>query len=255
MAEQEWVFVAALAVFALAGVVKGVVGLGLPTVSMALLALLMPAGQAAAWLLLPSLVTNVVQMHPVPALMPVLRRLWPMQAGIVLGTLGGMGCWGPVGALPVARMALGLALVAYAAWGLWGRSAAIPVRHQAWLGLACGLATGGIAALTGVFVVPAVAFLQALNLPRQALMQAMGLSFTVSTVALGLGMAGAAPAVPRAGGFAWGQAVLVSALMLLPALAGMAWGARLRERLSPPVFKRVLMLSLLVLGAYMCIAG
>ena len=120
MAEQEWVFVAALAVFALAGVVKGVVGLGMPTVSMALLALLMPAGQAAAWLLLPSLVTNVVQMRPVAALMPVLRRLWPMQAGIVLGTLGGMGCWGPVGALPVARMALGLALVAYAAWGLWG---------------------------------------------------------------------------------------------------------------------------------------
>ena len=248
-------FVAAVAVFALAGVVKGVVGLGLPTVSMALLALLMPAGQAAAWLLLPSLVTNVVQMRPVPALAPVLRRLWPMQAGIVLGTLGGMWCWGPVGALPVARTALGLALMVYAAWGLWGRSAVIPARHQAWLGLVCGVVTGGITALTGVFVVPAVAFLQALNLTRQALMQAMGLSFTVSTVALGLGMAWVASSGPQAGRSLWGSAVLVSALMLLPALAGMAWGARLRERLSPQVFKRVLMLSLLVLGAYLGLAG
>ena len=255
MAGQEWVFVAAVAVFALAGVVKGVVGLGLPTVSMALLALLMPAGQAAAWLLLPSLVTNVVQMRPVPALAPVLRRLWPMQAGIVLGTLGGMWCWGPVGALPVARMALGLALMVYAAWGLWGRSAVIPARHQAWLGLVCGLVTGGITALTGVFVVPAVAFLQALNLTRPALMQAMGLSFTVSTVALGLGMAWGASSGPQAGRSLWGSAVLVSALMLLPALAGMVWGARLRERLSPQVFKRVLMLSLLVLGAYLGLAG
>src|SRR5256885_17063300 len=70
-----WVLAAAVAVFGLAGVVKGVVGLGLPTVSMALLALFMPAGQAAAWLLLPSLVTNVVQMRAMPSLRPLLRRL------------------------------------------------------------------------------------------------------------------------------------------------------------------------------------
>ena len=42
---------------------------------------------------------------------------------------------------------------------------------------------------------------------------------------------------------------------LLPALAGMAWGERLRQSLSPQVFKRVLMLGLLALGIYMCARG
>jgi uncharacterized membrane protein YfcA len=39
MWDAWWMLAAAVAVFGLAGVVKGVVGLGLPTVSMALLAL------------------------------------------------------------------------------------------------------------------------------------------------------------------------------------------------------------------------
>lgn len=248
-----WMLVAAMAVFALAGVVKGVVGLGLPTVSMALLALFMPAGQAAAWLLLPSLVTNVVQMRPLALLWPVLRRLGWMQLGIVTGTLGGMLWWGPVGEAAVARTALGVALVLYALWGLWGPGLQVPGRHQAWLGLACGLLTGAITALTGVFVVPAVAFLQSLALARQALMQAMGLCFTVSTLALGAGMALAR--APGHESLPWSSTALVSALMLLPALAGMAWGERLRQSLSPQVFRRVLMLSLLALGIYMCVRG
>src|SRR5215469_7031248 len=76
-----WVLVAA--VFTLAGVVKGVIGLGLPTLSMALLALWMPPAEAAALLIVPSLVTNVWQLRPWPAIGPIARRLGGMQIGIV----------------------------------------------------------------------------------------------------------------------------------------------------------------------------
>lgn len=244
---QPGLLLGAVLVFALAGVVKGVVGLGLPTVSMALLALFMPTGQAAAWLLLPSLVTNVLQMRPAASLGPVLRQLWPMQLGVVVGTLGGVWWWGPLGQAAGARTLLGAALALYALWGLWGRAVTLPHRHQGWLGAVAGLVTGGITALTGVFVVPAVAYLQALQLPRQALMQAMGLSFTVSTLALGLGLSG----VAGGSGPLDGAALGASAAMLLPALLGMAAGERLRSRLSATAFKRVLMGSLLALGAYM----
>ena len=244
---QPGLLLGAVLVFALAGVVKGVVGLGLPTVSMALLALFMPTGQAAAWLLLPSLVTNVLQMRPAASLGPVLRQLWPMQLGVVVGTLGGVWWWGPLGQAAGARTLLGAALALYALWGLWGRAVALPQDHQGCMGAVAGLVTGGITALTGVFVVPAVAYLQALQLPRQALMQAMGLSFTVSTLALGLGLSGLAGSSGPLDGAALGA----SATMLLPALLGMAAGERLRSRLTATAFKRVLMGSLLALGAYM----
>ena len=247
---QPGLLLGAVLVFALAGLVKGVVGLGLPTVSMALLALFMPTAQAAAWLLLPSLVTNVLQMRPAASLGPVQRRLWPMQLGVLVGTLGGVWWWGPLGQAAGARQLLGAALALYALWGLWGlwgRAVTLSPGHQGWLGAVVGLVTGGITALTGVFVVPAVAYLQALQLPRQALMQAMGLSFTVSTLALGVGLSGLA----GGSGPLDGVALWASAAMLLPALLGMAAGERLRSRLSATAFKRVLMGSLLALGAYM----
>src|SRR5262245_4778929 len=60
MLDGTTLFVAA--VFALAGLVKGVIGMGLPTVSMGLLAVVMSPLEAAALLVLPSFLTNLWQM-------------------------------------------------------------------------------------------------------------------------------------------------------------------------------------------------
>lgn len=232
---------AVVAVFILAGVVKGVVGLGLPTISMALLALVMAPAQAAALLIVPSLITNLWQALPWVTLRAVLRRIAGMQAGVCIGTVAGALWLGPPSG-EWAGICLGLALVAYAAWGLFGSPPAVPPRHEAWLGLAVGAVTGVITAATGVFVIPAVPYLQALKLDKDALIQAMGISFTVSTVALAAGLW-------LNGGYTAGAAS-ASVLMLLPALAGMALGQRLRGRLSPRTFKLCFMISLALLGAY-----
>ena len=104
-------------VFALAGIVKGALGIGLPTISMGLLATVMPPLQAAAILLLPSFVTNVWQMVAGPSLATVLRRLWPMMLAVCVGTWAGLGMM--TGA--TARFGttfLGVALVVYAVAGL-----------------------------------------------------------------------------------------------------------------------------------------
>ncbi len=231
-------------VFMLAGFVKGVVGLGLPTLSMALLALMMPPADAAALLVVPSLLTNLWQARPWHRLGPLLRRLLPMQAGVCAGTLAGAWLWGaPAGAW--ASLALGLALIAYAAWALEGPPLAVTPRTERRWGAAVGAVTGLVTAATGVFVVPAVPWLQALGLRRDELMQAMGVSFTVSTLALGAGLAASAHAS--------GPVLGLSALMLLPAVAGMALGQALARGISAALFRRVFMGSLWVLGVYMVV--
>jgi len=233
--------VAAAAVFVLAGVVKGVIGLGLPTLSMALLALWMPPAAAAALLVVPSLATNVLQMQPWPSLGRMLRRLGGMQAGIVAGTLAG--AWAFDGlASAGAALALGAALVAYAAWGLLGRPLKVPARHEAWLGALCGGVTGAITAWTGVFVLPAVVYLQGLRLERDELVQAMGICFTTSTLALGavLLLQGRYPAA----------AAGASLVMLVPAMLGMALGQWLRQRMPLAVFRRCFFFGLAAFGAY-----
>ena len=241
---------AIVAVFVLAGVVKGVVGLGLPTISMALLALVMAPAQAAALLIVPSLITNLWQARPWATLGAVLRRIAGMQAGVCAGTLAGALWLGPPSG-QWAGVCLGLALAAYAAWGLFGAPPQLPPdmppRRPQLLGAAAGALTGVITAATGVFVIPAVPYLQALDLDKDQLIQAMGISFTVSTVALAAGLG-------LNGGYTAGAAG-ASLLMLLPALAGMALGQRLRHRLSARTFKLCFMVSLALLGAYQAVRG
>jgi hypothetical protein len=147
---------------------------------MGLLSTVMPPAVAAAILVVPSFVTNAWQLLAGPAVTRLLRRLWPMMLGIVLGTVGGA-------ALLVrvdprwSGLALGLALVLYAAYALVSPALSVPSRVQPWLSPIVGLLTGAITGATGVFVMPAVPYLQALQLDRDELVQALGLSFTVST--------------------------------------------------------------------------
>ena len=83
--------VAVALTFCLAGFVKGVLGLGLPTLAMGLLGVVMAPAEAAALLIVPSLVTNIWQLSAGPRLAELVRLLWPMLAGICVGTWAGAG--------------------------------------------------------------------------------------------------------------------------------------------------------------------
>lgn len=232
--------------FILAGTVKGVIGLGLPTVAMGLLGLAMPPAQTAALLIVPSTLTNLWQLAAGGHLLALLRRLGPTLAAIFVGTLVGS-AWLGINSGLWAAHALGAALLVYAAYGLLGPGLRLAPGREGWLGPLCGLLTGLVTAVTGVFVMPAVPYLQSLGLSRDELIQALGLSFTVSTVALALGLAG-----QDALG---SQALGASLLMLAPALLGMLAGQWLRQRISAALFKRCFFIGMAVLGGHLLING
>jgi hypothetical protein len=118
-------------VFLLAGAVKGVVGLGLPTVAVGLLGLVMAPREAAALLVIPSLVTNAWQLFSGPAIGPLLRRLWPMLVAILVGTLAGGALLPPAGSAG-AVAALGGTLVLYGASGLAAFRLEVAPRWSRW---------------------------------------------------------------------------------------------------------------------------
>lgn len=232
----------ALAAFLLAGFVKGVIGLGLPTVAMGLLSVAMAPVQAAALLIVPSIVTNLWQLLAGPSFAALVGRLWPMLAGVLAGTLIGTGLMTGSSARWAAA-GLGLALVIYAVIGLASLRFTVPPAREWWLSPLIGAATGVVTAATGVFAIPAVPYLAALGLSKEDLIQALGLSFTVSTVGL---------ALARTGGFHTAE-VGASLLAVLPALAGMAFGGWLRGRVSEAVFRRCFFLGLLGLGGHIAV--
>ena len=212
--------------FLAAGLVKGVTGMGLPTVAMGLLGTAMAPAAAAALLVLPSFVTNVLQMTAGPGALRLVARLWPMLLARVDPH--------------TASLALGLTLILYAAYALAAPNLALPRRHEVWLGPVVGVATGLVTGATGVFVVPAVPYLQALRLDKDELVQALGLSFTVSTVALAIGLA-------THGAFELEQLGL-SALAIAPALLGMWIGQAIRARISARRFRQCFLAFLIGLG-------
>ncbi|WP_213778456.1 sulfite exporter TauE/SafE family protein [Caballeronia sp. dw_276] len=225
--------------FLIAGTVKGVTGMGLPTVAMGVLGTLMLPAQAASLLILPSLITNVWQLLAGPGVVALVKRFWWMMAGIVVGTVfaasfiaGSGGAWAVTG--------LGAALTLYAVSGLLAWRFSVPPQYERRLSPLIGIVTGFITGGTGVFVVPAVPYLQALGLKKEELVQALGLSFTVSTVALAIGLA-------RENAFAIGD-INRSLLAVIPALLGMWIGQSVRERISPASFRRWFFICLLALG-------
>jgi uncharacterized protein len=229
-------------VFILAGTVKGVVGLGLPTLAVGLLGIVMAPREAAALLVIPSLVTNVWQLAAGPAIGPLWRRLWPMLLGIGVGTFAGSMLLPPAGS-GGATAALGGALVLYAASGLAAFRLDVTPGAEGLAGPFVGAATGIVTAATGVFVIPAVPYLGGLKLERDALVQALGLAFTASTCALGASLLLAGEIRPHAAG--------LSLLALAPALGGMWCGQRLRSRIRPAVFRRCFFIGLLILGMHL----
>ncbi|MEO8278365.1 MAG: sulfite exporter TauE/SafE family protein [Ideonella sp.] len=229
-------------IFLAAGLVKGVVGLGLPTVAIGLLSLTMPPAAAAALLIAPSLATNVWQSCVGEHFWALLKRLWPLLATIVLGTLLSIGVLTGSSA-GLANAALGSVLIVYGAFGLKGRRFDVSRALERWLSPLMGILTGLIAGTTGVFVMPLIPYLNSLGFDKNELVQALGLAFTVSTVGLAAGLA-------MSGNFQL-AAASASLLAVLPALVGMWIGQRLRGRIAGPAFKRWFFSGLIGLGIYM----
>lgn len=233
-----------LATFLAAGTVKGVTGMGLPTLAMGILGALLSPVAAAALLIVPSIITNLWQLLPGPHLGALIRRLWPMLAASTVGT------WVATPLLSqgndgLATTALGATLIIYALYTLLARPHRVRTASERWMSLVIGLLTGLVAGATGVFVIPAVPYLQALGLEKDDLVQALGLSFTTSTLALALGLA-ARQAWPV-------DQLALSAVAVAPALSGMWLGQRLRRAISPATFRRWFLIALALLGAEMLV--
>lgn len=234
------------AAFLLAGFIKGVIGLGLPTVSMGLLALTMAPGQAIAIVIVPAIVTNIWQTFGGPYLRDIMRRLWPLMVGTVIGIwLNGGLLTGPYAAY--GTVILGVLLVIYAIVGLCKFSFKVARRDEPWIGGIVGLVTGVISAATGVQVIPSMPFMQAIGMQKDELVQALGVFFTVATVALAFNI--------TAAGLLTAATALPGAVAMAASFAGMFIGQAVRTRMQPEVFRRWFLIAMILLGLYLALGG
>jgi uncharacterized membrane protein YfcA len=240
--DSPFLLLAIAGTFLLAGFVKGIIGLGLPTLAMGLLGIVMAPAQAASLLVAPTLVTNFWQLAAGPSLLALMRRLWIMMLGVCVGTWSGVGFL-TGGSAERAAIALGVVLALYGCMGIAAVRFRVRPRDERWLSPIVGLATGFLTGATGIFVIPAIPYLQALNLGKEELVQALALSPTMSALALGVSLASAGTLDSSVAG--------TSLLAVAPALVGMYVGQLLRLRVSETVFLRAFFVGLIALGIYL----
>ena len=226
----------------LAGFIKGVVGLGLPTVAIGLLAVTMQPSRAIAIVIVPAIVTNIWQTFAGPYLRDIIRRLWPLMAGTVIGI------WLNAGMLsgPYAHygpIVLGVLLVIYAIVGLSKFSFSVARSNEKWIGGIVGLLTGAVSAATGVQVIPSMPFIQAIGMEKDEFVQALGVFFTVATVALAFTLTRA--------GLLSASTALPGAVAMASAFAGMFIGQAVRSRMQPEAFRRWFLIAMIFLGLYL----
>jgi len=230
------------AAFLLAGLVKGTLGLGLPVVVIAILASIIGLQSAIALILLPSIAMNFWQAVVGGNLSELIRRLWPMMLMSMVGVWFGA----QILAVTDPRLmltVLALVLMIYSVGSLLRAQIRPPGRFEVLLTPVMGLFAGLMFGMVGNFMVPGVLYLQALNLGRDRLVQALGMSFIAISVTMLISMS-RFEMVDRA-------TLVVSAAAMAPGLFGMLIGQCLRRYLDEGQFRTLFFIGLLMASVYM----
>jgi uncharacterized membrane protein YfcA len=223
----------------MAGIVKGILGIGIPVVSVSLLSLVINVPMAVSLLPVPILLSNIWQSLRSDQFESTLRRFGPLIAALVIGTFAGARLLVDIDQRALIGI-VGAAVLAFAVSAHFPLHLHISRRAERWLGVPIGLFAGVLGGMTTFFGPPIIMFLFALNLDKDDFVG------TISTVYL----CAAVPLAVALGmfGFMGPQEYLWSTAAAAPLLLGVLFGQWLRTRISQSAFRRGLLLMLVVVG-------
>ncbi|MEO0798889.1 MAG: sulfite exporter TauE/SafE family protein [Pseudomonadota bacterium] len=228
--------------FLLAGLIKGVVGFGLPTVALTMLAAAVGLKSAMAIMVVPALFTNIWQGLSGGALVTLTRRLSGFLGLTLVGIFVGTSLLAATDGRLLAIL-LGVLILIYAATGLANWSPPKVTTRETWLSPVFGLLNGIVTGLTGSFIMPGLVYLRALDMTRDQMIQGMGIVFTLSSIALAIFLSRQSLMPP--------ELLVASAAGTPAAFVGMALGQQLRSKLSDKGFERLFFLGLVIAGGFL----
>ena len=234
-------FVFALAIGLLAGFVKGAVGFAMPMILISGLGSILPAELALAALILPTLVTNGMQAlrQGTGAALASARRVWLFL--LICGVfLLGSAQLVRVLSTEALFMLIGVPIVGFAVLQLAGWRLRLTVTQRRPAELIMGAMAGFVGGLSGVWGPPTVAYLTAIDTPKQEQIRVQGVVYGVGSVLLLL--------AHLRTGVLTAQTLPLSVLMLAPALGGMVIGQMLQDRLDQEKFRKITLLVLAIAG-------
>jgi uncharacterized membrane protein YfcA len=234
-APEPWAIVGIAAIFLFGGLVKGLLGVGLPLVTVPMLSLAMPSTQAIALLSIPVLSSNLWQAGEGGMVRPTLARFAPLLVPMVAMTT--LTVWltqglsvSALNAMVAGTVLLAVALIA------WQPQLTVDRRQERRWSVLVGALSGALGGVSSAMGPLLITYLVALRLTREQFVGSVSvlnlfgaLPLYVSLIAVGI--------------LGWPQA-LMSLLALAPVSLGMMAGKRLRHRVSEQRFRTLLLFFL-----------
>lgn len=229
----------AAAAFLLAGTIKGLAGIGLPTASIALMTLALDPRVAIALVLFPMLGANIWQVWRVGHIRRTARRYWIFSTILVIGV--GLTAYVTRDASDRALLAiLGIVVLIFVLLQWRQLVPQLSARFDAAAQIGFGIFAGVIGGMTAAWAPPMAMYLAAKRVDKDEFVRATGFMITVGSVPLLLTYLQL--------GFMTGPLASVSLAMLVPTLIGFSVGEAIRARLSPEGFRKAILVLFAVLG-------
>ncbi len=244
--EDSIVFLSVFAIFVLAGAIKGVLGFGLPIISMSILPFVMPVEPAIVLSAVVQPATNVLQLVSSGGIRKSVEIAWPVLLTLIPGI--SIGAWYLTSLNSNTLLVLvGCTIVVVALLDLLGLKFAIPKNRQIPVGLFAGIAAGISGALTALNGWVFILFLLGLGVERQAFRSAIALLFLVSGFLI-------SSSFWILGWLNW-QTMVLCVFALLGAFPGMSIGNWIGNRLPADLFRRLILGALVCIGMVLVVQG
>jgi len=227
------IILACAAALMLAGTVKGVLALGLPLVGLPLLTLVVDVPTAVAVLMIPLVLSNLLQAVEGEGTLVLLRRFWALILCLIAGLLIGTALFVRLDQ-HLLMLTIGVLAILLSTAAIMQPHVTVPPRHERWLGPLVGFVSGVIGGMSTLFGPLLAVYVVGLRLPRDAFVKAISLLYLIAACTLTISgtMQGSTSAT----------LLLWSALAMIPVYFGMLIGRRIRPWIDPERFR------LLVLG-------
>ena len=235
----------ALALFA-GGAVKGLVGIGIPLVSLSLLSLFLPLADAVVLLPVPIIVANVWQSIVTPHFVPAIRRFWPLVLAMLIGTVAGAHVLTALDAASL-NLLVGTLVVLFTLSSFMNPELRLPARFERGVSVVAGAIAGFMGGISALFGPPIILYLTSLRLDRETFVGVISSIYLCSAVGLVIvfGSVGV-----------MSQAQLVeSAVASVPLMLGVWAGQRYRGGIREAVFRKLLLVVVLCVGVRLIVLG
>jgi uncharacterized membrane protein YfcA len=234
------VILACFAALLTAGIVKGVIAVGLPLVGLPLLMLSVDVQTGISLLIVPLILSNLIQAIEGEGTGAIFRRFWPLLLALVVGTFIGTALFSFLNH-DWLLLAIGVLAITFSMIGFLTPGLAVPARFERMLNGPIGLASGIIGGLSTLYGPILAIYLTGLNLPRDLFVKVISIFYTVAAAAL---LASGA----SQGGTGWHE-FLLSCLTMIPVYGGMLIGQRIRHLVNPDAFRKLVLGIVWLTGA------